>query len=72
MNIVLWNLEQLDVTERQKNELLLHRVIYDPNCGDKYDAGEGIFYPEDGYTLDDIQLLINTGMDNAPIDDIEG
>ena len=59
MNIVLWNLEQLDITDAQRDTLLEAGAIYDPNTGDEFDAGEGVYYPEDEWTLDTIESFIS-------------
>ena len=60
MNIVLWNLEQLDINEAQRDALLEVGAIYDPHTGDEFDPGEGVYYPEDEYTLDSIEELLKT------------
>lgn len=55
---IIWNLEQLDVTENQVAYLLSENMIYDPHTGDEFDPGEGVYYPEDGVTLDEIETFL--------------
>lgn len=55
---IIWNLEQLDVTENQVAYLLSENMIYDPRTGDEFDSGEGVYYPEDGVTLDEIETFL--------------
>ena len=60
MKIIIWNLEQLDITASQSEHLLQLGAIYDPNTGDEFDPGEGVFYPEDGYSLASIEWILKT------------
>lgn len=60
MACVVWNLEQLDVTQEQVQKLLDIGAIYDPHTGDEFDPAEGVYYPEDDYTLDSIEVLLKT------------
>ena len=58
MACIVWNLEQLDITQEQADKLLKNEMIYDPRTGDEFDCGEGIYYPSDDYTLDDIKTFL--------------
>lgn len=56
MRTILWNLEQLDVTQQQFDKLLEAGMIYDPDTPEY--PMYGIFYPEDNYTLDDLEEFL--------------
>lgn len=57
MPIIVFELQELVISQEQAERLLETGVIRDANQGDDFDPGPGIYYPNAGYTLAGIKRL---------------
>jgi len=58
MKTIIFNLEELYATESQIDFLLKHGYVYDPHTGDEFDPGEGVYYPEENFSLSQIEEIL--------------
>ena len=61
MPIIVFELQSLVISQEQADKLMNDGLIRDANQGDDFDPGPGIYYPNDGTTVNMIKLAFGKG-----------